>query len=139
MLTLSQLSLFLPTRVFGELKSVRLPKKMVSGADESHRGFCFVDFMAEPDAKRAFETMCQSTHLYGRRLVLEWAEAEDGVEELRKRTAEQFGGSTAGQDAAKRSRKGVFDSSQVSAALGAERGGGEMEDGDDGDEDGDGF
>ncbi|XP_052564586.1 probable RNA-binding protein 19 [Culex pipiens pallens] len=126
-------------KVFGELKSVRLPKKMVSGADESHRGFCFVDFMAEPDAKRAFETMCQSTHLYGRRLVLEWAEAEHGVEELRKRTAEQFGGSTAGQDAAKRSRKGVFDSSQVSAALGAERGGGEMEDGDDGDEDGDGF
>uniref|UniRef100_A0A1Q3FWA6 Putative multiple rna-binding domain-containing protein 1 n=1 Tax=Culex tarsalis TaxID=7177 RepID=A0A1Q3FWA6_CULTA len=127
-------------KVFGELKSVRLPKKMVAGADESHRGFCFVDFMAESDAKRAFETMCQSTHLYGRRLVLEWAEAEDGVEELRKRTAEQFGGSSAaGQDAAKRSRKGVFDSSQVNASLGAEKGAANEMDDDDDDEDGDGF
>lgn len=112
---------------------------MVAGADESHRGFCFVDFMAVSDAKRAFETMCQSTHLYGRRLVLEWAEAEDGVEELRKRTAEQFGGSTSRQDAAKRNRKGVFDSSQVSASLGTERGGANDMDDDDDNEDGDGF
>lgn len=99
-------------RVFGELKSVRLPRKMVSSADESHRGFCFVDFVTENDAKQAFEALCQSTHLYGRRLVLEWAEADDGVEELRKRTAEKFAG-TSGSSDAKRSRKGVFDSSQM--------------------------
>ena len=37
--------------------------------------------------------MCSSTHLYGRRLVLEWAEDEDSVDALRKRTAEHFHGS----------------------------------------------
>jgi len=30
--------------------------------------------------------------LYGRRLVLEWAEDEDSVDALRKRTAEHFHG-----------------------------------------------
>lgn len=38
----------------------------------------------------AFEALCQSTHLYGRRLVLEWASGEEGVEEMRKRTADHF-------------------------------------------------
>ncbi|XP_065086105.1 probable RNA-binding protein 19 [Ochlerotatus camptorhynchus] len=118
-------------KVFGELKSVRLPRKMVSGADESHRGFCFVDFVTESDAKQAFEALCKSTHLYGRRLVLEWAEAEDGVEELRKRTAEKFSG-IRGSDDAKRSRKGVFDSSQIGTADPGR--GEEMDDEDDGDD-----
>lgn len=54
--------------------------------------------------------MSHSTHLYGRRLVLEWAAADDGVEELRKRTAEHFHGT---QSAAKLSKKGVFDASNV--------------------------
>lgn len=43
--------------------------------------------------QRAFESLCSSTHLYGRRLVLEWAEDEDSVDALRKRTAEHFHGS----------------------------------------------
>ena len=43
--------------------------------------------------QRAFEALCSSTHLYGRRLVLEWAEDEDSVEALRKRTAEHYHGS----------------------------------------------
>ncbi|XP_058812393.1 probable RNA-binding protein 19 [Topomyia yanbarensis] len=103
--------------VFGELRSVRLPKKLVSGADEGHRGFCFVDFITEDDAKRAFESLCSSTHLYGRRLVLEWAEAEDDVEDLRKRTVDKFVGAR-GVNEAKRSRKGVFDSSQISEVSG---------------------
>lgn len=34
-----------------------------------------------------------SVHLYGRRLVLEWAE-EEGVEDIRKRTAAHFDDST---------------------------------------------
>ncbi|XP_053691377.1 probable RNA-binding protein 19 [Sabethes cyaneus] len=116
--------------VFGELRSVRLPKKMVSGADESHRGFCFVDFVTEADAKRAMETLFKSTHLYGRRLVLEWAEAEDGVEDLRKRTAEQFTGDarTAGS---KRSRKGVFDTSEIGDSGTAAADGLDADDGDD--------
>jgi len=74
--------------VFGELKAVRLPRKMVGTGP--HRGFGFVDFVTKSDAKRAFDALCQSTHLYGRRLVLEWAAPEESVEELRKRTAQHF-------------------------------------------------
>lgn len=41
-------------------------------------------------AQRAFEALGLSTHLYDRRLVLEWAKEEETVEELRKRTAQHF-------------------------------------------------
>ncbi|CAH0391023.1 unnamed protein product [Bemisia tabaci] len=76
-------------KTFGEIKSLRIPKKMVGTG--SHRGFGFVEFYTKHDAKRAMESFCQSTHLYGRRLVLEWAESSEDVELLRKRTAQQFG------------------------------------------------
>ncbi|CAH3029352.1 unnamed protein product, partial [Porites evermanni] len=76
---------------FGEIKTLRLPQKL-SGSG-THRGFAFVEFLTKQDAKRAFESLCSSTHLYGRRLVLEWAEDEDSVDALRKRTAEHFHGS----------------------------------------------
>lgn len=75
-------------KTFGELKAVRLPKKMSS---DQHRGFGFIDFVNKSDAKNAFEALHHSTHLYGRRLVLEWAEGDQDVEEIRKRTAEQMG------------------------------------------------
>ncbi|TVK90450.1 putative RNA-binding protein 19 [Bagarius yarrelli] len=74
---------------FGELKTVRLPKKGVGGA---HRGFAFVDFLTKQDAKKAFSALCHSTHLYGRRLVLEWADAGETVDELRRKTAQHFHG-----------------------------------------------
>lgn len=48
--------------------------------------------------------------MYGRRLVLEWAAADDNIEELRKRTAEQF---HASESAAKRNKKSIFDVSNV--------------------------
>lgn len=35
---------------FGELKSIRIPKKMTPGED-AHRGFGFVDFISKSDAK----------------------------------------------------------------------------------------
>ncbi|NXI86301.1 RBM19 protein, partial [Rhipidura dahli] len=73
---------------FGELKTVRLPKKMAGTG--SHRGFGFVDFVTKQDAKKAFNALCHSTHLYGRRLVLEWADTEETLEALRRRTAEHF-------------------------------------------------
>ncbi|XP_063171945.1 probable RNA-binding protein 19 [Candoia aspera] len=73
---------------FGELKTVRLPKKMFGTG--AHRGFGFVDFLTKQDAKKAFNALCHSTHLYGRRLVLEWADSEETVEALRRKTAEHF-------------------------------------------------
>ncbi|XP_019770787.1 probable RNA-binding protein 19 [Dendroctonus ponderosae] len=73
---------------FGDIKALRMPKKM--DGSNSHRGFAFVDYTSEADAKNAFATLSQSTHLFGRRLVLEWASPEEGVEEIRKRTTEHF-------------------------------------------------
>jgi multiple RNA-binding domain-containing protein 1 len=59
----------------------------------SHRGFAFVEFLSTEEAKKAFDKLSHSTHLYGRRMVLEWASEEDTLESLRKRTANQFVGS----------------------------------------------
>jgi len=77
-------------KTFGSLKSVRLPKKITG----SHRGFAFVDFHSKEEAKKAYEALCHSTHLYGRRLVLEWAEEEDTIEDLRRKTAHSFVGNS---------------------------------------------
>lgn len=77
---------------FGSLKMVRLPKKLSADGGGDHRGFGFVEFSTKPDAKSAFDALSYSTHLYGRRLVLEWAEQEESLEAIRKRTAEHFHG-----------------------------------------------
>lgn len=80
-----------------------MPKKINPGS-ESHRGFAFVDYVTESDAKAAFEALCQSTHLYGRRLVLEWAAVSEDVTQIRKRTADHFQ-----QSEKPKSKKSVFD------------------------------
>eukprot|EP00058_Branchiostoma_floridae_P026526 XP_002612017.1 hypothetical protein BRAFLDRAFT_124790 [Branchiostoma floridae] len=72
---------------FGEIKFVRLPQKF---GGTQHRGFGFVEFLSKQDAKRAFNALVHSTHLYGRRLVLEWADTQETVDELRKKTAEHY-------------------------------------------------
>ncbi|CAH0398282.1 unnamed protein product [Chilo suppressalis] len=95
-------------RAFGEIKTLRLPKKLTPGS-EQHRGFAFVDYHSKADAKSAFEALCYSTHLYGRRLVLEWADQTDENEDittLRKRTAENFNAKLPG---GKKSRKAAID------------------------------
>eukprot|EP01029_Cantina_marsupialis_P014725 TRINITY_DN32305_c0_g1_i1.p1 TRINITY_DN32305_c0_g1~~TRINITY_DN32305_c0_g1_i1.p1 ORF type:complete len:648 (-),score=247.38 TRINITY_DN32305_c0_g1_i1:17-1960(-) len=56
---------------FGQLKAVRIPTKF----DGSSRGFGFVEFMTKEDAKTAFDAL-QSSHLYGRHLVLEYSVIE---------------------------------------------------------------
>jgi multiple RNA-binding domain-containing protein 1 len=65
---------------FGQLKKVRLPKKI----DGSHRGFAFVDYLSAEDAQNAMMKLSQ-THLYGRHLVLEWSEDKDDMETLREK------------------------------------------------------
>ncbi|XP_029171774.1 probable RNA-binding protein 19 [Nylanderia fulva] len=92
---------------YGELKAVRLPKKLVGV--EKHRGFAFIEYYTKTDAKKAFKALCQSTHLYGRRLVLEWAQADEGIEEIRKRTAKHF----YKEDSTKRFKKSTLDPESV--------------------------
>ncbi|XP_034949464.1 probable RNA-binding protein 19 [Chelonus insularis] len=94
-------------KAFGQLKAVRLPKKLVG--DEKHRGFGFVEYFTKSDAKKAFKSLCQSTHLYGRRLVLEWAQSVEDVDTIRKRTAKHFHQ----EISSKKSKKAVLDPESV--------------------------
>ncbi|ORY86005.1 hypothetical protein BCR35DRAFT_302638 [Leucosporidium creatinivorum] len=67
---------------YGQLKSVRLPRKF----DHKTRGFAFLDFASRRDAEAAFGAL-EHTHLLGRHLVLQWAEeGEADVDGLRART-----------------------------------------------------
>ncbi|KAI8974376.1 hypothetical protein BDB01DRAFT_807206 [Pilobolus umbonatus] len=70
---------------YGQLKSLRMPKKFNGG----HRGFAFIDFVTKQEAKNVYEQM-SNIHLYGRHLVLEWAEDEEGVDALREKTGKHF-------------------------------------------------
>ncbi|ORX86199.1 RNA-binding domain-containing protein [Anaeromyces robustus] len=70
---------------YGQIKSLRLPKKF----DGSHRGFGFIDFLTKQEAKNVFENLT-NTHLYGRHLVLEWAEDDDSIEAIREKTDKNF-------------------------------------------------
>ncbi|EGT48723.1 CBN-RBD-1 protein [Caenorhabditis brenneri] len=79
---------------FGAVKTIRIPRK--PGQKQQHRGFGFVDFISADEARRAFDALVHSTHLYGRRLVLEWAKEDETVEELREKTAEKFSGNKKG-------------------------------------------
>ncbi|KAJ1342101.1 hypothetical protein BSLG_003324 [Batrachochytrium salamandrivorans] len=72
---------------FAHVKSVRIPTKF----DGQHRGFAFVDFLTKQEAKTAFETL-GATHLYGRHLVLEWAQDDESVEAVRSKTAKLCSG-----------------------------------------------
>jgi multiple RNA-binding domain-containing protein 1 len=82
-------------RTYGQLKSLRMPKKFNGG----HRGFAFLDFLTKQEAKNVYDNM-GNIHLYGRHLVLEWAQEDDNVDALRQKTGkhyskeESFGGRT---------------------------------------------
>lgn len=66
---------------YGQLRSVRVPKK----ADYTTRGFAFADFVTSREAENALNAL-RDTHLLGRKLVLDYAEAEalDAEEEIEK-------------------------------------------------------
>ncbi len=70
---------------FGKVKKIRIPKKF----DGTHRGFAFVEFFTKEDAKNAFKNL-QSSHLYGRKLVLQWAKDETlTTEQLQEKTVSE--------------------------------------------------
>lgn len=48
--------------------------------------FAFVEFTSKEEAKKAFEALSASTHLYGRRLVISFAKDEEGVAVLQEKT-----------------------------------------------------
>ena len=62
---------------FGQLKKVRLPKKF----DGTNRGFAFVEYLTSKEAVAAMKALSR-THLYGRHLVIEWAETDKEIERL---------------------------------------------------------
>lgn len=74
---------------YGELRSVRVPKKI----DRAARGFAFADFTTPKEAQNAIDAL-RDTHLLGRRLVLDFAEeepedAEAEIEKMQKRVGSQ--------------------------------------------------
>ncbi len=66
---------------FGQLKNVRVPKKI----DKTTRGFAFAEFMIPKEAETAMNSL-KGTHLYGRKLIMEYAEhdASDVKEEIER-------------------------------------------------------
>ncbi|CCD22631.1 RNA-binding ribosome biosynthesis protein MRD1 NDAI_0A04750 [Naumovozyma dairenensis CBS 421] len=68
---------------FGQLKSVRVPKKF----DKSARGFAFIEFLLPKEAENAMDQL-QGVHLLGRRLVMQYAQedAADAEEEIARMT-----------------------------------------------------
>ena len=72
-------------RAYGQLKTLRLPKKM----DGSHRGFAFLEFLTKQEAKSAMENL-RDSHLYGRHLVIEYAEDMDDEDRQREKVKRQL-------------------------------------------------
>ncbi|CAN1846238.1 Probable RNA-binding protein 19 [Linum perenne] len=87
---------------FGQIKSLRLPKKL---GTKQHRGFAFVEFVTKQETQNAMDAL-SSTHLYGRHLNLTRAKEGETLEELRERTAAHFADEQNGfQNSAKSSKK----------------------------------
>ncbi|KAI1267490.1 MRD1-like protein [Xylariaceae sp. FL1019] len=66
---------------YGQVKAVRMPKKF----NHSGRGFAFADFSSPKEAENALRAL-GDTHLLGRRLIIQYAEADavDPEEEIAK-------------------------------------------------------
>ncbi|KAA0183689.1 hypothetical protein HAZT_HAZT006917 [Hyalella azteca] len=72
---------------FGALKRTFLQKH--HSGEYNNGGYGFVEYLNMEDAKRALQSLGLSTHLLGRRLVLQWAKEDESVEELRQKTAQK--------------------------------------------------
>jgi multiple RNA-binding domain-containing protein 1 len=66
---------------FGTIKTLRIPRK-IGGV---HRGFAFIDFNTKQEATRAMQALSR-THMYGRHLVIEYANNEEEMNEKEKLT-----------------------------------------------------
>jgi multiple RNA-binding domain-containing protein 1 len=67
---------------FSQVKSVRVPKRLHrfnAHHTNNHRGFGFVEFLTEEEAAKAKNSLT-NTHLYGRHLVLDYAERGASIE-----------------------------------------------------------
>ena len=64
---------------YGQLRGVRVPKNFTGKT----RGFAFAEFATPREAEDAFNAL-RDTHVLGRRLVLEFAEAVDPEEEIER-------------------------------------------------------
>ena len=72
---------------FGRITNIRMPKKRTG----LHRGFAFIDFSTREEASNAMNALKRS-HLYGRHLVIDWAEEEaDDVPDLIRKKQKTFG------------------------------------------------
>ena len=74
---------------YGQLRSVRVPKKF----DSSTRGFAFADFITAREAESAMGAL-SDTHLFGRRLILQFAAGEEidpeaKIEQMQKKVGKQ--------------------------------------------------
>ncbi|CAG8550588.1 13903_t:CDS:2 [Acaulospora colombiana] len=87
---------------YGQIKTLRLPKKF----DGTSRGFGFVEFLTKRDARNVMEKL-SDTHLLGRHLVLEYAEEDKDIEELREKVGREFIGNVEGGDGKMRKRRKV--------------------------------
>ncbi|KAI9509908.1 hypothetical protein F5148DRAFT_1183792 [Russula earlei] len=85
----------------GQLKSVRVPKRF----DRRARGFAFLEFVTRHEAENAYDAL-KHTHLLGRHLVLEWAEGEVNIDELRRKAGVGLGD---GSDMPGKKRKLMLD------------------------------
>jgi multiple RNA-binding domain-containing protein 1 len=74
---------------FGEIKDVRLPRKVSS--KNQHRGFAFVEFASRKECHAAYEAL-KHTHLYGRPLVMEFAadDTEASLDLIKEKTRKRF-------------------------------------------------
>jgi RNA recognition motif-containing protein len=72
---------------FGEIADISLPKPELASNKDPHRGFGYVEFEAEEDAREAIDNMDQS-ELYGRVIKVAPAKpTKDANEGLGSRTA----------------------------------------------------
>ncbi|KAI7834137.1 hypothetical protein BX661DRAFT_176691 [Kickxella alabastrina] len=99
---------------FGQTKSVRLPKKFSGG----HRGFAFVEFLTPQEAQHVLDTM-KDTHLYGRHLVLGWAEEENSLQAIREKVGRQFAKDT-GESVTTGKRRKIEEDLEQGAAGGSD-------------------